>query len=157
MTRPLAGSWSMSVVALIFLATPANGQTAAEVAKHVGVFGYDASKEITLTGTVSNVITKSEPGTIMGCHLLLQTKSGAVDASLGWFAMRGKGALSVWAGEQMAITGFMKTIGNEQVFLARLVKTNDGVYLIRNERGLVLFPQARERLSQQSAEKGAQP
>jgi len=77
---------------------------------------------------------------------LIATNSGPVDASLGWFALRGKDALSVNPGQGVAVTGVMKTINNRQVFLARTVKVDGQVFTVRNEHGLVLSPQARERL-----------
>jgi hypothetical protein len=82
---------------------------------------------------------------IMGSHLLLATISGPVDASLGMFGLRGKGALSVTAGQQVEVTGVMKTIKDKQILLARTVKVAGQVYTIRNEHGVPVAPQARER------------
>jgi len=121
-----------------------------------GPFSNDVSKEITLNGTVSSLLAKPQPGMIMGAHLLFATTSGQVDASLGSFALRGKDALSASAGQQVAITGVMKTIKNQQVFLARTVKVGDQVYTIRNEHGFPLSPEARERLGLSSGQKGVQ-
>jgi hypothetical protein len=111
---------------------------------------YDVSKEITLSGTVSAVLTKAAPGMVWGSHLLLTTVSGNVDASLGRWALQGKGALSVSVGQQVEVTGVMETLNNQEVFLARTVKVNGKVYTVRNQYGIPLVPQARER----AAEKG---
>jgi hypothetical protein len=159
MKRTFAGLGFLTLLALLSLAVPIHAQTAA-VAKRptapAGPFNYDASKETTLSGTVSSVLKKSNPGMIMGSHLLFQTSSGAVDASLGGFALLGKGALSVSPGQQVSVTGVMKTINDKPVFLARTVKVGSEVYTIRNERGLLLTPQSHERQSQQAGTKGEQ-
>jgi hypothetical protein len=156
MKRPFARLGALSLLFLLCLAVPAHAQNTAAVARPAasGPFSYDATKETTLNGTISSVITKPTTGMIMGSHLLLATSSGTVDASLGRFAMTGKGAVSVSEGQHVAMTGVMKTINDKQVFLARTVTAGDHVYTIRNEHGLAMTPQARERLSQQAAPKG---
>jgi hypothetical protein len=148
-----AGICTMAFVSLIALQSPVQAQTAAgeaqttETTKVAGPFGYDASREVTLSGTVSSVLAKPSKGMIMGSHLLLATPSGPVDASVGRFGLRGKGSLSVTAGQQVEITGVMKTIKDRQVFLARTIKVGDEVYAVRNKHGFPVSPQARERAS----------
>jgi len=115
---------------------------------------YDITKEVTVVGTVSKVVTKSSFGMISGSHLLLATAAGAVDASLGRFGLQGKGALSVGAGQQVEVTGVMKTLKNRQVFVTRTVSVGSHVYTMRNQHGIPVSPQARERASQKTA-KGA--
>jgi hypothetical protein len=48
----------------------------------------------------------------------------------------------------------MKTIKDKRVFLVRTVKAGGVVYTIRNEHGVLLSPQARERAVQKAAQKG---
>jgi len=150
MKRLCAGLCVLALPFLLSLVPPALAQTAE---KNAGPFSYDASKEVTLNGTVLGVLTKPSPGMMMGSHLLLATPSGPVDASLGRFGLLGKGALSVAAGQQVEVTGVMNTIKDHQVFLARTVKVGGQVYTIRNEHGFPVPPQARER-ADQTAQKG---
>lgn len=153
MKRLFAG---LCVLALLFLISPqplAQAQTAAETGT-AGPFSYDVSQEVTLSGTVSGVLAKPAAGMIWGSHLLLATPSGPVDASLGRFGLLGKGAVSVAAGQQIELTGVMKTISGKQVFLARTVKAAGQVYTIRNEHGFPVSPQARERASRKTAGEG---
>jgi hypothetical protein len=104
------------------------------------------TEEVTLTGTVSSVLTKATPGMIVGSHLLLATPAGPVDASLGRFGLKGNGALSVAAGEQIAATGVMKMIHDKPILLVRTVKVPSGeVYTVRTEHGFPISPQSRER------------
>lgn len=133
------------VCALALLSLISPPEARAVETRHAGPFSYDVSKEVTLNGTVSSVLTKPSKGMIMGSHLLLSTASGPVDASLGRFALSGKGAVSVAAGQQIEVTGVMKTIKDKQVFLTRTVKVGSKVYTIRNEHGVAMSPQSRER------------
>ncbi len=154
MKRLFAGLFALALLSLIVSVPLAQAQTAAVATRHAGPFSYDAAQEVTLHGTVSSVLTKPAAGMIMGSHLLLTTPAGTVDASLGRFGLRGKGALSVAAGRQIEITGVMKTIKNKQVFLARTVAVDGHIYTIRNEHGIPVSPQARERASRKSAGEG---
>lgn len=77
--------------------------------------------------------------------------SGVVDASLGRFALLGKGALSVAPGEQIEATGVMQTIGDKQIFLTRTVKAGGVVYIIRTRSGIPISPLTRERLAEKAA------
>jgi hypothetical protein len=154
MKHLFAGLCALVLLSLISLLTPVQAQTAAVGTRTAGPLSYDISQEVTINGTVSSVLTKPAPGMIMGSHLLLATPSGPVDARLANFGLRGKGALSVAAGQQIEVTGVMKTIMDKQVFLVRSVKVNDQVYTIRNEHGFPVSPQARERLSGKTAQKG---
>ncbi|HUO14612.1 MAG TPA: hypothetical protein VMX38_06470 [Verrucomicrobiae bacterium] len=114
---------------------------------------YDMSKEVTLSGTVSGVLSHPAAGMKMyGSHLLLATASGRIDASLGKWGMAGKGALSVAPGAAVEVTGVMKTIKDQQVFVVRTVKANGREYTIRNEHGIPVSPQSRERLAAQKGE-----
>jgi hypothetical protein len=108
---------------------------------------YDIAQEVTIHGTVSSVLLRAHVGMIPGSHLLLATASGAVDASLGKWALQGKGALSVAAGERVEVTGVMKTLRDREVFVARTVKVGGQVYTMRNEYGISVSPQSRARAS----------
>jgi hypothetical protein len=115
---------------------------------------YDVSKEVTLTGTVANVLTKAEAGTIPGSHLMLTTPSGEVDASLGKWGLAGKDAPSVKAGEQIELTGVMKTTAGKDVFIVRTVHVNGRIYPIRNEHGVPVSQLGRAHANQIAAQKG---
>jgi len=154
MKRLFAGLCVLALLSLISLLRPVQAQTAAVATRTAGPFSYDVSHEVTLNGTVSSVLTNPSAGMIWGSHLLLATTSGPVDASLGTFGLRGKGAVSVAAGQQVEVTGVMKTIKDKQVFLVRTVKAGGQVYTIRNEHGFPVSPQARERASRKTAGEG---
>jgi hypothetical protein len=146
-TRLIAGLLASLLLAI--LAVPLVAQSERESHPF-----YDITKEVTLTATVSSVLAKSAAGMIFGSHLMLDTASGQVDASLGKWGLQGKGALSVAAGEPVEVTGVMKTINDKQVFIVRTVKASGRVYTIRNQYGVPRSPQSRERASQKAAQGG---
>ncbi len=111
---------------------------------------YDISKEVTLTGTVASVLHTPAPGMAFGSHLVIDTVSGKVNASLGRWGLAGKGSLLVVPGQQVEVTGIMKSLRDKEVFVVRTVKVNGKVYAIRNQHGTEIPPQARQR----AAEKG---
>src|SRR5579872_96842 len=135
-TRLIAGG-VLSALLLAIAAVP----LAAQPAREAHTF-YDITKEVTISGAVSSVLPRHSAGTIPGAHLLLATPSGEVDASLGRWGLQGKGALSVSVGQQVKLTGIMKTIREKQVFVDRTVKVGSHVYNIRNEHGIAVSPQA---------------
>jgi hypothetical protein len=105
---------------------------------------YEISKEVTISGAISGVVTKTTPGMFLGDHLLLATTEGEVDASLGRWAMQGKDALSVTVGQQVEVTGMMQTIKGKEVFITRMVKAGGRVYTLRNQHGIEISPRARQ-------------
>jgi hypothetical protein len=127
------------LLALSLFALPIYAQTTAVKTRTAVPPRYDITKEVKLSGTVSNVVKvpTREMNMVAGSHLIVATKSGEVDASLGQFALRGKGALSVTPGQQVEVTGVMKTEKGKQVFVTRLVQAEGHTYTIRNEHGFV--------------------
>jgi hypothetical protein len=144
-----------AVLALCLFAMPIHAQTAVTT-KPAAPLRYDLSKEVTLTGIVSSVVKKAGPETkrMAGSHLIVETTSGTVDASLGGFALRGTGALAVTPGQRVQVTGVMKKIRDREVFVTRLVQADGHVYTIRNEHGFPLAPTARERVTKSEAKGG---
>jgi len=140
------------LVLLVSLFLPARAQTAATAAKSAGPLTYDITREITLGGTVTSLLPKAPTGMISGSHLLLTTSAGTIDISLGAFGLKGKGALSVDLGQHIEVVGVMKNVTDKQILLARTVKAGARVYLIRNEHGIPVPPQARERAGKNNAQ-----
>jgi hypothetical protein len=151
LTKPTGMIAGGLLAGLLFatLAIPLGAQTAPKPRPY-----YDITREVTLRGTVSSVVTRPSRGMVIGSHLLLTTPSGEVDASLGKWGLAGKGALSVTAGQQVEVTGVMKTLLDREVFVARTVRVGGRVYTMRNEHGVPVSPQARERASQRPVQKG---
>ena len=139
----------LRITSVLLLAIVGRGQ-AQSPAKSSAPFFYDIAQETTLTGTVTDVFTKPAPGMLPGSHLILTTASSSVDISLGVFAFVGKGSLSVTGGQQIEVTGIMKTLQGRPVFLARLLKVRDNTFAIRNVHGLPVPPNSHERANQEA-------
>jgi hypothetical protein len=131
-------------------------QTIEPTAKTVAPSKYDISKEVTLTATVSSVISQatSEMKILAGSHLILETASGKVDASLGVFPITGEGSLSVAAGERVQVTGVMKTVRDQRVLVTRLILVDGRTYKVRNEHGFLLMPVTRKRNANSETKRG---
>lgn len=108
------------------------------------LWDYDVRQEVTISGTVSSVLERPAPGMIWGSHLVIDTLSGKVDASLGRWALVGKRALSVAPGQQVEVTGVMKTFNEKEVLLVRTVTVNGKPFAVRNQHGMLMSPQSRE-------------
>jgi hypothetical protein len=67
--------------------------------------------------------------------------------------LQGSGALSAAPGQVIEVTGVMKTLLDRPVFVVRTAKTGDQTYQMRNEFGIPVSPQARERALQNAAQK----
>ena len=143
--RVIAGMVSGLMLAIV--AVPLNAQAVAHAIHEEHPY-YDAAKEVTLNGTVANVVTKPSEGMMMGAHLLLETGSGQLDASLGPWGLAGKGAPSVTVGQEVVVTGIVKTVNNRQIFVVRTINAGGKLYTIRNRHGVLVSPQARERAAQ---------
>jgi hypothetical protein len=120
------------------LTSTASGQTAARARAAAAPPRYDVAKEITIDATVVDVVTKAEPGMLAGAHAQLTTSSGAVDAHLGTYAMRGTSALRLAAGDQIRVVGVMRTIQGRPVLLVRTVQAGGVSCTIRNAHGIPL-------------------
>ena len=126
------------VLALCVFALPIHAQTsdiATKPATHHQ--WYDMSEEVRITGMVSSVEKTPARGTesLPGSHLIVETMTEKVNASLGRFALKGKSTLSLAPGQQVQLIGVMKTIKERQVFVVRVIQVNSHAYTLRNEHG----------------------
>jgi hypothetical protein len=123
--------------ALCVSVVPLHAQTSDVSTKTANRSWYDMSQEVRVSGTVSVVEKTPARGTeaMIGSHLIVETSAGKVDASLGRYALKGKSPLSLSSGQQVQMLGVMKTIKDQQVFVARVIQVNGHQYTIRNEHG----------------------
>ena len=137
---------SFVFLALCLFATPLHAQSVEGTANSAVQPKYDIAQEVTITGSVTSVVKYASPETHMlgGSHLIVETTSGKIDASLGGYAMKAEGALPITLGQRVQLTGVMKTIRGQQIFVSRLVQINGRIYKIRNEHGFVLAPTPRK-------------
>jgi hypothetical protein len=157
MRRFSLGLGAAALLVLISLAPSSEAQSTAITARPERPFNYDATKEATLTGKISEVITKPTQGMLWGSHLMIETSNGPVDASLGTLARQGRNSTLFAVGDQVEVTGVMKTFNGKQVFLTRTVKLGGEMHTFRNENGFPVREATHNRETQQAAQKEVRP
>jgi hypothetical protein len=115
-----------------------SAQTAADSRPHRPLsLGYDKVHEITLNGTVQEVVTKPVAGSPVGMHLLVAGPDGIVDAHLGAFLAKDtQGALH--AGLPVQIVGAMQDLNGKDYLLARQVIFGGRMVTVRSENGFLV-------------------
>lgn len=116
---------------------------------------YDASKEVTIEGTIQSVVKKPTVGMMLGEHLMLATSKGTVDAHVGGLVTLRPDLLPVSIDESVKVVGVMATINHREVFLVRTVEAGGKTTQIRDAHGFFIRPGAKERVAQTSLKEGA--
>jgi len=137
MKRWYPGLGALVLLAFFSLAAPGYAQTAATTTKPAIPLRYDVSKEVTLSGTVQSVPQKSSSGLTQE-FLVLQTRSGLINARLTFFAQNEKGGIAMMPGQQAKVTGVMMTLQTKQVLEVRTLEIGGHIYQIRTKRGFPL-------------------
>ena len=104
---------------LAIVAVPLRAQPAPETRNGRG-FGpvYDAAHETTLNGTIREVVTKREPGSPAGMHLLVAGPEGVVDTHVGPFLSK-QTQEALHSGAQVQIVGAMSSLHGKNYLLVR--------------------------------------
>jgi hypothetical protein len=135
MKRLYPGLGALVLLAFFSLAAPSYGQTVAATTKPTVPPRYDVSKEVTLTAVVQNIPQKSSAGLTQESFLVLQTRSGLINASVTRFTLTGKGSISITQGEQIQATGVMTRFQDKQIFVIRTLVVGGRTYQIRSQSG----------------------
>ena len=128
-------------VLMACLAAPVTAATESQPAR--GVVGqYDAAHEMTINGTVQQVITKHTVGSPAGMHLMISGTNGMVDAHVGPFL--GKGITeALHVGLPLQVVGAMETIRGKRYLMARELVYGGQTITVRNNKGILLrIPQS---------------
>ncbi len=125
-------------VLMACLAAPVTAATESQPAR--GVVGqYDAAHEMTINGTVQQVITKHTVGAAPGMHLTVNGTAGTVDVHVGPYLSKSM-QQALRAGSPIQIVGAMVTIRCKQLFLARYVMITGQTITVRSNTGFLLRP-----------------
>jgi hypothetical protein len=113
-------------------------QTAADSrAQHPLIPSYDKAHEITLNGTVQEVVTKRVARNPFGMHLLVAGPEGVVDAHVGPYLSKGtRDALH--AGLPVQIVGTMEEAHGDHYLLARQLIFGGRTVTVRSEHGFLV-------------------
>jgi hypothetical protein len=119
------------------------GARAASVTRSGHGFGpvYDAAHEITLDGTIQEVITKHTAGSPAGVHLMVTGPQGLVNAHIGPFLSKEIKAALV-AGMPVKIVGATTTLHGKSYLLARELTIGEKTVTVRSVRGILMPPRS---------------
>jgi hypothetical protein len=135
-TRMIAGLLTSLLFAILTVPLTAESTPESHAARPMS-FGYDKAHEITLNGTIQEVVTQRIAGSPAGLHLLISGSQGMVDAHLGAFLSQDtRDALH--SGEWVQIVGAMTKINGKDYLLARQLILGDRTVAIRTQRGFLL-------------------
>jgi hypothetical protein len=101
--------------------------------------GYNVANDSSLEGTILSYTEKSKTPPL-GTHVLLQTSSGNVDVHLGDARVLQQSKMSLAPGLSVRFLGQTQTVGQNTVFLARLVQVGSQVVAVRSNRGVPVTP-----------------
>jgi hypothetical protein len=126
---------------LLAVALQASDTQTSDVGKGFA-FAYDSAKEITVEGTVQEVVTHPAPGSAVGIHLLISSEGKIVDAHLGPFvSAQNREALVL--GQPVQIVGVSANVHGQDVILARQLIIGERQVTVRNQRGFLVRPVVR--------------
>lgn len=157
-TRVIAGLLAGLLFAI--LAVPLGAQSASQTRAGHGIGPvYDAAHEITINGTVQEVVTKHVLGSPAGTHLLVSGEQGTVDAHVGPFLTKDTQE-ALHTGLPVQIVGAMQEIHGKQYLLARQLIFGGRTVAVRNEHGFLVHNVAKRtratvRVSQHEVNGGA--
>jgi hypothetical protein len=107
--------------------------------QHPSSIVYDKAHEITVNGTVQEVVTQRTAGSPVGMHLLVAGSDGLVDAHVGPYLSRDvQEALHM--GLPVQIVGAMEQAHGKQYLLARQVVFGGRTVTVRSENGALVRP-----------------
>jgi hypothetical protein len=117
---------------------PARAQAAAAMNPTPGpISAYNAAHEITVNGTVQEVVTKRTVGSPAGMHLIVTGATGTVDAQVGSFLSK-QVREALHTGLPIQIVGAMETFHGKQYLLARQLKYGGITVQTRSANGVIL-------------------
>src|SRR5271163_4495279 len=137
LTKPITTMTAGLLAGLLFaiLAVPLGAQPASgtRVGHGFGVV-YDAAHEITLTGTVQEVVTRHMTGRPAGTHLMVAGPQGLVDAHVGpYLSKEMKEALHT--GTPVQLVGAMASLRGKKYLMVRELNVGGTNVTVRSEHG----------------------
>lgn len=134
----LALGMLLPAVLAVLVAIPVSAQSAGEARIARGFMpSYDASHELTVTGTVQEVVTKHSAGSPAGMHLLVSGSGGTIDAHVGPLLSKDVQE-ALHTGLPIQIVGAMETLHGRQFLLARQLIFGGRTVTVRSPHGFLV-------------------
>ncbi|MGB9235522.1 MAG: hypothetical protein WCC04_14015 [Terriglobales bacterium] len=133
-------AWTLAYLAtgVLFISFAAQAGTLPEAGMARGIgFAYDATKEITVAGTVKGFVSQPSAGSPAGSHLLISSNGQTVDVHLGPYVSR-ENQQALHAGQLAQVIGVRENVHGKKVLLARQLIFNGRLVTVRNERGFLV-------------------
>ncbi len=144
------------VAVCMLLATLSAHASASEEATAPGRgvgFVYDPAREVTLVGTVKEIVTHHIARSPIGLHLSIFTSGQTVDAHLGSvFSKQIQETLHV--GESVQVVGVHEKVHGKDVLLVRQLVYGGRQVTVRNERGFLVGTGSRPEVHEGTAANG---
>jgi len=119
----------------VLSAQPSTSEETSTVGRGLGFF-YDPAKEVTLVGTVQQIVPRSAVGP-MGLHVLVSVQSRTVDAHIGPYLSK-QILETLHAGELIQVVGVREYVRGRNLLLARQLVYGGRQVTVRSERGFLV-------------------
>lgn len=96
---------------------------------------YDPATEITVTGTVEEVLHPNGPNGMLGTHVNLKTESGVFDVHVGPETFISKQGFTIEKGDTLTVIGSKQVISGKDALIAKEVKKGEKVLTLRDANG----------------------
>ena len=106
---------------------------------------YDPSTEITVKGTVEDVIQQTGRRGMPGTHLTVKTDNEVLNVLLGPASFLAAQKFEFAKGDQIELTGSKIKIAGADAIVAREVKRGDKTLTLRNAQGIPQWSRGRRR------------
>ena len=127
------GSLVAAACALVLAQPPGGGMK-----KNTRMPRYDASTEITLTGTVQDVL-HPQMGQMKGTHLLLKTETEMIEIHVGPSNFVSSKGFTFAKGDSIQVLGSKVTIDGKEALIAREVTKDSKTLTLRDKTGRPLW------------------
>lgn len=130
-------SATVLLIALSFtLALPGHAQSAKN-SNRTGLAAFDATREITLQGTIKEVVSHPPAGTLLGLHLTVASTTGTQDVHLGPYLSKTATA-ALHQNESVIVVGAFADLAGRNILLARQLVVGGQTIAVRNQRGFLI-------------------
>ena len=127
------GSFVAATCALVLAQPPGGGMK-----RGMRMPRYDATTEITITGTVQDVL-HPQMGRMSGTHLLLKTETETIEVHVGPSNFVSSEGFTFAKGDSVQVLGSKVTIGGKQALIAREVTKDSKTLTLRDKTGRPLW------------------
>jgi hypothetical protein len=128
------------LIALSFaLALPGSAQSVKN-SNRSGLAAFDATREITLQGTIKEVVSHPPAGSLMGLHLTVASTTGTQDVHLGSHLPKSVTQNLLRDNAPVIVVGSYVDLAGNNILLARQLVVAGQVIAVRNQHGFVIRP-----------------